>query len=551
LAQAKTGTGKTLGFLIPSIERVYRAAYSTNPPNLPHPNSVSILVISPTRELAQQIAVEAEQLVRFLPLQVQCVIGGTNMSSEAKKLNAVDKRVDILIATPGRLKDHLENSNLKAGCLNLQVLIFDEADRLLDEGFKQDIDKILTFLPKAISPTSTTTRQTLLFSATIPQSVHAIAKQALLPNFKFITTIAEYESSTHEHVPQHQIVVPMQDMLTAAYGILNQILSTNTLTAKIIMFFPTARTTQLFAELLMALKIKCPVFEIHSRKSQSVRTKATDAFRTCAMGIMVSSDVSARGMDFPGVTHVLQVGVPANREQYIHRLGRTARAGTAGTGILLLGDFESSFLTRQLRDLPLKPYPYPNPISPTLTLQVQAALENSVAAETKDMAYQAWLGFYNTWCREFGWKTKDELVVVANQYAMDCLRCERLPGLLKKTVGKMGLKGVSGLNIVSELGGASVGGESRGGSGRGRGNGGPSRGSSGGARGGAIGRGDGASEANDTRGLYSTPVPGNNSGRGGSNGGRGTGMRGNGRGSGRGRGRQPRGGGGGDQGMTQ
>ncbi|KAJ3021487.1 UNVERIFIED_CONTAM: hypothetical protein HDU68_009604 [Siphonaria sp. JEL0065] len=465
LAQAKTGTGKTLGFLIPSIERVYREAYATNPPTLPHPNAVSILVISPTRELAQQITVEAEQLLRFLPLGVQCVIGGTNMQSEARKLNAFDKRVDVLVGTPGRLKDHLENSNLKQNCAHLQVIIFDEADRLLDEGFKQDIDKIIALLPKAVSANrSIPPRQTLLFSATIPPSVHAVAKQALLPNFKFITTIAEYESNTHEHVPQHHLVVPMEDMLTASFGVLNQILADkNIANPKIIMFFPTARTTQLFAELLLALKIKCPVFEIHSRKSQSARTKATDAFRISVKGIMVSSDVSARGMDFPGVTHVLQVGVPANREQYIHRLGRTARAGSSGTGLLLLGAFEAKFLTRQLRDLPLKPYPYPNPITPALTTQVQTALQ-FVPLETKEMAYQAWLGFYNTWIREFGWKGKEELVDFANRYAIDCLGCANVPGLLRKTVGKMGLKGIAGLVIVEENGGGG-----RGGGGGGRG----------------------------------------------------------------------------------
>ncbi|KAJ3077398.1 hypothetical protein HDU98_000048 [Podochytrium sp. JEL0797] len=470
LAQAKTGTGKTLGFLIPAIEKLYRSAYAPGKqPVLPHPNSVSILVVSPTRELAQQIEVEAELLLRFLPFKSQCVIGGTNMSAEAKRLAAADKRVDILIATPGRLKDHLENSNLKQGCANLQVLIFDEADRLLDEGFKRDMDQIIAMLPRS-SPVNP--RQTLLFSATIPPSVHQVAKQVLQPNFKFITTIAEYESSTHEHVPQHQLVVPMQDLLISAVGALNNIVTLQpTPPPKIIMFFPTARQTQLFAELLVAMQFVLPVFEIHSRKSQSARTKATDQFRLCERGVMVSSDVSARGMDFPGVTHVVQVGIPAN---HIHRLGRTARAGSSGTGLILLADFERFFLGRHLGGLPIKPYPYPTPSSPALSAKVAVALSR-VSTETKGQAYQAWLGFYNGYSREIGW-SKEQLVAAAGEFAVDVCGCASVPGLERKTVGKMGLKGVAGLVYAD---GASGGGGGGGGGGQRGGRGGGQRGGGG------------------------------------------------------------------------
>ncbi|KAI8616832.1 P-loop containing nucleoside triphosphate hydrolase protein [Chytriomyces sp. MP71] len=450
LAQAKTGTGKTLGFLIPAIERLYRN--TTSGTRLPHSNAVSILVISPTRELAQQIAVEAEQLLTFLPFKVQVVIGGTNMNAETKRLANPNQRCDLLIATPGRLLDHFENSGLKAACSNLQVLIFDEADRLLEEGFKREIDKIIGFLPP-------TQRQTLLFSATIPPSVHEVAQKALRPGFKFITTIAEYESSTHDHVPQHHLIVPMPEMLVTTVALLRHILQTTSASSpsaqtppKIILFFPTARATQLFAELLLALQppLPLPIFEIHSRKSQSARTKATDAFRAAQKGaIMVSSDVSARGMDFPGVTHVLQIGAPSSREQYIHRLGRTARAGSAGTGVLVLGQFEAFFLRRALQGVDVMPFKVDLGVAQQME-PVRAAL-GRVSGETKGMAYAAWLGFYNALTREIGWRGKDELVREGNRYALECLGCETLPGIPKKTVGKMGLKGVPGLNLVDDV----------------------------------------------------------------------------------------------------
>ncbi|KAJ3062046.1 hypothetical protein HDU99_005352, partial [Rhizoclosmatium hyalinum] len=399
-------------------------------------------------------------------------------------------------------------------------LIFDEADRLLDQGFKQDIDQIMAMLP----PGSATGRQTLLFSATIPPSVHAIAKQVLLPNYKFITTISEYESSTHEHVPQHSLVVPMPDLLTATYSLLLSIAATTPL-PKIIIFFPTARTTQLFSELLLALNTPTlpPIHEIHSRKSQSARTKATDLFRASQKGIMVSSDVSARGMDFPGVTHVLQVGIPTSREQYVHRLGRTARAGTQGTGIILLAEFEAVFLKTHLGDLPIKPHPTPvtTLVTPLVKSQVEAAFTR-VSAVTKSQAYQGWLGFYNAWCREFGWRQKEALVEVANRFAVECMGCDEVPGIPRQTVGKMGLKGVAGVVIDEERSG---GGGGRGGFGGRGGRGGGGRGGSAntgeGSRGGSAYNGGGESNRGNN--------DGGRGGRGGNGGGRG-GSRGGGRG---------------------
>jgi ATP-dependent RNA helicase MSS116 len=237
---------------------------------------------------------------------------------------------------------------------------------------------------------------------------------------------------------------------------------------KVICFFPTARATQLAAELFVALGK--PVTEIHSRKSQGHRTKAADQFRDAKSGVMMSSDVSARGLDYPDVTLVIQVGLPSSREQYIHRLGRTARAGKTGEGLLLLAPHEA-FFARQLKDLPISDAPAQ--VDPNTAHAVSQALAR-VDVRTKEQAYVAWLGFYNGSCGKMGW-SKEVLVQNANRYALEVLGCPGLPGIMKKTVGMMGLKGVPGLNLVSELPGGGGGGN-RGGGGGGRGFGGGGRG---------------------------------------------------------------------------
>ncbi|KAJ3125122.1 hypothetical protein HK101_005986, partial [Irineochytrium annulatum] len=455
LAKAKTGTGKTMGFLVPSVERLCRQINSGG--RIPPATAVSVLIISPTRELAIQIATEAESLLAFHPFKVQCVVGGTNMKTEARALksSAPSDRNDILVATPGRLLDHLQNSGLQQQCSDLQVLIFDEADRLLDQGFRKDLERIIALLP---ARTQQKPRQTLMFSATIPDSVHQVASLALLPTRKFISTVSESEDNTHAHVDQLSLVVPdALDILPAFLGALEdleKVLGPNEF--KVIVFFPTARGTQLGAELLQALN-RWPVFEIHSRKSQGARNSATERFRESSRAVLCSSDVSARGMDFPGVGAVVQVGLPSSREQYVHRLGRTARAGAAGVGLLVLGAFEAFFVGmaggRGVKGLPVKRYPgtesilSPQRMDP-LRNQVRNAMAGKISPTTKAQAYQAWLGYYKDRCRDIGWRP-EELVARANAMAIDGWLCNGVPELQAKTVGMMGLKGTPGLNVVS------------------------------------------------------------------------------------------------------
>ncbi|KAK4705975.1 hypothetical protein P7C70_g230, partial [Phenoliferia sp. Uapishka_3] len=451
LAQAKTGTGKTLAFLIPCIERLLRAK--------PQPVSgqISVLIMSPTRELAIQIEEAARGLLSATSFAVQHVVGGTNMSSETKRLNT--QRCDILVATPGRLIDHLENSNLKAKFCNLRALVLDEADRLLEAGFRRELEKIINMLPDR----KNVPRQTLLFSATVPQQVHQIASLALLPNHAFISTISEADANTHAHVPQHSLIASLNDTFPMTLAAIQSEIAIHGAATKIMAFLPTARATGLAAAVFKRLNLPMEVSEIHSRKSQSQRNAAAEAFKGVSSGILFSSDVTARGMDFPGVTTVMQVGLPANGEQYIHRLGRTARAGAAGSGIIILAPFETFFLRkREISVLPLAPHPASNTTlavnSPQLE-KARAAVRAAMATvddETKSQHYGASLGFYKSFLREcFG--SAEGMVKVMNDYAVspDGLAYARssgeTPGMLASTIGKMGLRGTQGLNIVKEL----------------------------------------------------------------------------------------------------
>jgi len=221
---------------------------------------------------------------------------------------------------------------------------------------------------------------------------------------------------------------------------------------KVIVFLPTARQTQLFAEVFNAMvdlrvfKAKC--YEIHSRKSQPQRTRASAEFRDASKAILFSSDVSARGMDYPDVTFVLQCGAPSDKAQYVHRLGRTARAGKSGCGLLVLADFEKFFI-QQVKDLPIKQEkPTDKAVLDKMWYSVEDALKATHRANPQmgGQAYQAWMGFYNSYLGKLHW-SKEDLVSHANYYAVECMKLSGPPPLEPKTVGKMGLKGVPGLVI--------------------------------------------------------------------------------------------------------
>lgn len=522
LAQAKTGTGKTIAFLLPTTNRLLRESTTSS-------KGISCLIMSPTRELALQIEKEAAMLLQHVDnnvMGVQHVVGGTNMKTEER--NLATKRCDILVATPGRLLDHLENSPGVAAKFNtLKVYILDEADRMLDMGFRRELTKINQFLPNRQS----VPRQTLLFSATLPSGVREVAN--LSKDARFINTLSEEEANTHAHVPQQSLLAPsMSDMLPMTLALLSEELTANPTTTKVIVFLPTARAAGLAAEVFQSRAITSllpqhfTISEVHSRKSQAARVRATQEFASTQRGILFSSDVAARGVDFPGVTAVYQVGLPASPEQYIHRIGRTGRAGAQGHGVILLGQFESFFLQkREMRELPITVHPGLTPQSSTQAYDaVRQALLTDVSDESKAQAYQASLGYYKAEMKTLKWNATD-LVKTINDYAKNGLlykggTSDVAPPLLAKTVGKMGIRGTPGLNVVKELPG----------SGNGNGN-------AGGGRGGQKGGQQGGQQSGPARqaGVPHVNVNGN-AGSVGTNGGSG-GV------GGRGRNNQPRDGG--------
>lgn len=454
LAQAKTGTGKTLAFLLPAIQTLINK-------NRRAGMAISALIISPTRELAMQIANEATTLLQRRPEFRVCIaIGGTNKNAEASRIS---KGCDLLIGTPGRLLDHIQPdegdySLVRERLQHLDTLVLDEADRMLDIGFLPDLKKIISYLPDKES----SRRQGMLFSATIADHVQKVAHFALSKDYKFISTIPEGEAGTHERVPQQLVIVPnFSDMASALLGNIRQEVGrSGPETFKAIVFAPTAALVDFYAEVLEKIPNLPSIVALHSRMSQTKRTRTTDEFRNAKNGILLATDVIARGMDFPSVTNVIQVGIPTDRESYIHRLGRTARAGAAGRGTFIVTEHEKYFPDHKLKDVNFERIP-----EDLSTRDQVLQIAENLGADVQAKAYQSWLGYYKGPLKQLQWTT-DQLVREANKFALEGLGAPEVPTLQRTTVGKMGLKGVKGLNIGPDAARAGRGG---GGGGRGRG----------------------------------------------------------------------------------
>ncbi|KAG9125399.1 hypothetical protein FRC07_007758 [Ceratobasidium sp. 392] len=375
LVRAKTGTGKTLAFLVPAIEarvnaieRVRKEAlekaglsrdrtYEARAERAFTRTDAGTLIISPTRELATQIANEALKLTEHHGFEVRLFVGGNSKHQQMR--GWMTGRRDIVVATPGRLRDLLQSEPaITEGLKKTQMLILDEADTLLDMGFRDDLDDIISYLPE--SPE----RQTMLYSATVSRAIQQVARAALDKNHMFINTVTEEESPVHAHIPQYHTVLPRaEDQIPHILRLLAHDQLSNPGKSKTIIFLPTTRMTQMYSQLIRELARDAlpagrgtQVYEIHSKKDQEHRSKTSDRFRrdTTGASVLVTSDVSARGVDYPGVTRVIQVGIPSTSDQYVHRVGRTGRAGTTGRGDLVLLPWEIGFVTWQLTHVPMK-----------------------------------------------------------------------------------------------------------------------------------------------------------------------------------------------------
>ncbi|HJP37837.1 MAG: DEAD/DEAH box helicase [Gammaproteobacteria bacterium] len=307
LAGAQTGTGKTAGFTLPLLQHLQMTAADGRK------RRIRALILTPTRELAAQVAESVRTYGRHLPYKTAVIYGGVSINPQISKLH---KGVDIVVATPGRLLDHLQQGTINLGAVDMLVL--DEADRMLDMGFIRDIRKVLKVLPAH--------RQNLLFSATFSKEIRKLADNLL--NSPIEVQVAR-RNTTVELVTQ--IVHPVdrrrkRELLSHLIGAENW--------QQVLVFTRTKHGANRLAEQLSNDGLKATA--IHGNKSQGARTRALADFKSGAARVLVATDVAARGLDIDRLPHVVNYELPNVPEDYVHRIGRTARAGHEGHAISLV-----------------------------------------------------------------------------------------------------------------------------------------------------------------------------------------------------------------------
>jgi ATP-dependent RNA helicase RhlE len=312
---AQTGTGKTAAFALPSLDYFHK-----NPAQTPA-KGCRMLVLSPTRELAAQIADSFRDYARFMKLTVATVFGGVPIN---RQINGLRAGVDILVATPGRLLDLIDQRALTLK--DVEIFVLDEADQMMDLGFIHAIKRVDKMLPKD--------RQSLFFSATMPQAISELGSQFLTDPVQ--VSVAP-QSTTAERVRQYATFVSQpekQALLTLTVK--------NEPIDRALIFTRTKHGADRVVRFLEGAGIKAVA--IHGNKSQAQRTAALQAFRHGHVNLLVATDIAARGIDVSGVSHVINFELPNVAEQYVHRIGRTARAGAEGVAISFVADDERAYL---------------------------------------------------------------------------------------------------------------------------------------------------------------------------------------------------------------
>ncbi|MDA9002421.1 DEAD/DEAH box helicase [Flavobacteriaceae bacterium] len=314
LASAQTGTGKTAGFTLPMLQIL-----SKNP--VPHRRPVRALVLTPTRELADQVYTNVKQYSKFLDLRAAVIFGGVNQNPQIKHLR---NGVDILVATPGRLID-LENQG-HLSLSKVEIFVLDEADRMLDMGFKRDIDKIRSLIPSK--------RQNLMFSATFSREIKSLA-QTILQRPTLVE--ATPENTTVEAIAQ-QIYRVAKEKKT---NLLIKLIQDGNW-QQVLVFTRTKHGANNLCKKLESARISS--MAIHGNKSQGARTRALAGFKNHEIRVLVATDIAARGLDIPLLPHVVNYELPNIPEDYVHRIGRTGRAGANGVALSLVCAEETSYL---------------------------------------------------------------------------------------------------------------------------------------------------------------------------------------------------------------
>ncbi len=311
VAQAQTGTGKTAAFAIPILNA------------LSHSKDVEALIITPTRELAMQISEEILKLGRFGRIKTICMYGGQSIKRQCELL---EKKPKVMIATPGRLLDHLKNGRIPN--FMPKIVVLDESDEMLDMGFLEDIEEILTFLPN--------TRQTLLFSATMPEPIKALAMRILdEPAFVKITPT----DITNKDIEQQYYIINEYERDDAIVRLMDTQNPT-----KSIIFTRMKKEADALSQRLTSRGFK--VATLHGDMEQWERRESMKAFKEKRIEILVATDVASRGLDISDVSHVFNYHIPLNPESYVHRIGRTGRAGKKGVAITLATPLEYKDLSK-------------------------------------------------------------------------------------------------------------------------------------------------------------------------------------------------------------
>lgn len=313
IASAQTGTGKTAAFLLPLIHRLLTVPHAVN--------DINAMIIVPTRELAIQIAEGLEGLSYFTDVSSIAVYGGGDGNSFNSEKKALTQGVDIVVCTPGRMIAHLNMGYVKLK--GLKYLVLDEADRMLDMGFNDDIMKIISFLPKE--------RQNLLFSATMPQKMRELARKILHEPVEINIAI----SKPPEKIVQKAFIVYEAQKVP----IIKDMLSSKKFQNVIVFCSKKQNVKQLTAELK---KAKLSAEEIHSDLDQQKREQVLQDFRNKKLNILVATDILSRGIDIEDIDLVINYDVPNDGEDYVHRIGRTARAASTGTAFTLVGEKEQN-----------------------------------------------------------------------------------------------------------------------------------------------------------------------------------------------------------------
>jgi len=315
LANAQTGTGKTAAFALPILQQMH------DDPKPILPGNARALILTPTRELAEQLGETISRYAQFLPLTIIALYGGVKISAQEKKLKT---GVDIIIATPGRLLEHMVQCSVNLS--SVEFVVLDEADRMLDMGFIADVQFLLQKTKK--------TRQTLLFSATLSQPVKELANKLLKKHL--VVSVAKQNAIANT---VEQVVYPVEESKKADLFV--DLLEEHNW-FKVLVFTSTKAQADALTLKLKQAKIKTAL--CHSDKSQGARRRAIADFKAAKIQVLIATEVAARGLDIKGLEHVVNYNLPFLAEDYVHRIGRTGRAGTKGQAISLVSREEERSL---------------------------------------------------------------------------------------------------------------------------------------------------------------------------------------------------------------